>query len=153
MWSVEEVKQATWKHELSLTDLYGHRLSAIGYGSGDVARLGFEPAPAAARRLRESLWQPVASLDGRLIPSIHDPRLPRAAHVPGSPQGQKVVQITFTRGAGRRRTALMKTNPSFQEGGRLDNTPNWDVIQNCIITGWAGGRLPKLTSPSGATCL
>ena len=30
--------------------------------------------------------------------------------------------------------ALMKRNPSSAEGGRLDNTPKWDVIQTCIIT-------------------
>ena len=28
----------------------------------------------------------------------------------------------------------MKRNPSSAEGGRLDNTPKWDVIQICIIT-------------------
>jgi len=36
--------------------------------------------------------------------------------------------------------ALMKTNPSFQEGGRLDNTPNWVDIQTCIITGYQAGK-------------
>jgi hypothetical protein len=67
-----------------------------------------------------------------MIPHIHDPRLRRVAQAPGLPQGQKVVRITFTQGAGRRKTALMKTNPSSQEGGRLDNTPNLIEARNVV---------------------
>jgi len=36
VWSVEEVKQATWKHELSLTDPFtaiGYQLSAMVVGT------------------------------------------------------------------------------------------------------------------------
>jgi hypothetical protein len=38
------------------------------------------------------------------------------------------------RGLGGLKTALMKRDFSSAEGGRLDITPEWDVIQTCIFT-------------------
>ena len=67
----------------------------------------------------------------------HRFRLPahRYAKAVSAPKAQHLARICFTRTAARAKTALMKTNPSSAEGGRLDNTPKWVHIQTCIITG------------------